>query len=432
MPLTIDRIHSNECIIGIIGMGYVGFPLALTFVEAGFPVIGFDIDQKKVEAISKGESYFKHIPESRSREVFSKKLLSATSSYEEISKCDAVIICVPTPLDHHLEPDLQYIIQTAEAIAPYLAPNTLVSLESTTWPGTTEEVLLPLLEAKSQRRIGKDLYLCFSPEREDPGNKKYGTKTIPKLVGGVDEESLSLAVALYSKAVLHVVPVSTTRVAELAKLFENIFRSVNIALVNELKLICDPMNIDVFEVIRAAGTKPFGFMPFWPGPGLGGHCIPIDPFYLTWKAKEYGISTRFIELAGEINRSMPKYVVSKVQDCLNYYSKSLKGSRILILGLSYKSDIDDMRESPSLELIHLLEKKGAICDYHDPLVPEIGLSREYNDLAGRISQPLSSNYDCFLLATAHSSFSKDEIMSYAVPIVDTRNFLPKQRLVFTA
>lgn len=430
-PLTIDRIKTKQITVGIVGLGYVGFPLALVFAEAGVKVVGFDIDEHKISQINQGTSYIHHINEERLLRV--KKKIKATTDYSFVVECDAVIICVPTPLDHHLEPDLRYIVETCHAIAPHLKPHTLVSLESTTWPGTTDEVVRSILEQESSLKVGEDLYLSFSPEREDPGNKQFATKNIPKLVGGIDPKSLELAVALYSLAIEKIVPLSSTKVAELAKLFENIFRSVNIALVNELKVICEPMGIDVWEVIEAAGTKPFGFMPFWPGPGLGGHCIPIDPFYLTWKAKEYGIATRFIELAGEINRSMPKYVVSKVQDCLNFFGKAVKGSRILILGLAYKSDVDDMRESPSLELIHLLELKGARVDYHDPYFTEIGMTREYSDLAGRKHQPLSAAYDCFLLATKHSSFCQKEILSFEVPVIDTRNFLPKHnKLVFQA
>lgn len=432
MPISIDRIKAKKVTVGIVGLGYVGFPLALVFAEAGVNVIGFDIDESKISAIAEGKSYIRHINHGRLQEARKTQRLKATSDYKLISECDAIIICVPTPLDHHLEPDLRFIVQTADAIAPHIQPHTLVSLESTTWPGTTEEVLQPILEAKGKVHLGKDLYLCFSPEREDPGNKSYGTRNIPKLVGGANQESLDMAVALYTLAIEKVVPLSSTRVAETAKLFENIFRSVNIALVNELKIICEPMGIDVWEVISAAGTKPFGFMSFWPGPGLGGHCIPIDPFYLTWKAKEYGVRTRFIELAGEINRSMPRYVVNKVQDCLNSFGKPLKGTKILILGLAYKADIDDMRESPSLELMKLLEEKGAVVAYHDPFVPEIGMSREYSQFAGRKSQPLSERYDCFVLATKHSTFSQEEILAHGVPVVDTRNFLPKQKLVFSA
>jgi UDP-N-acetyl-D-glucosamine dehydrogenase len=432
MPISIDRIRTKEITVGIVGLGYVGFPLALVFAEAGVTVIGFDIDETKISAIAEGRSYIRHINHGRLQDTRKSQRLSATADYQQIAKCDAVIICVPTPLDHHLEPDLKFIVQTAEAIAPHLQPHTLVSLESTTWPGTTEEVVQPILETKGQVKLDCDLYLCFSPEREDPGNKSYGTKNIPKLIGGANQKSLEIAVALYGLSIEQVIPLSNMRVAETAKLFENIFRSVNIALVNELKIICEPMGIDVWEVIHAAGTKPFGFMPFWPGPGLGGHCIPIDPFYLTWKAKEYGVRTRFIELAGEINRAMPRYVIGKVQDCLNFYGKPLKGARILILGLAYKSDIDDMRESPSLELIKLLEDKGSSVDYHDPYIPEIGMSREYSKFAGRKSQEMSHHYDCFVLATKHSTFSKEEILSYGVPVVDTRNFLPKQKQVFAA
>nr|NGX58780.1 UDP-N-acetyl-D-glucosamine 6-dehydrogenase [Chlamydiota bacterium] len=395
-------------------------------------VIGFDVDETKIQAINQGKSYIKHIDNNRLMAVHDKQLLFATTDFQRVAECDALIICVPTPLDHHLDPDLRYVVETCEAFAPYLQPHTLVSLESTTWPGTTDEVVKPILEAKGKRKLGHDLYLSYSPEREDPGNKLFGTKNIPKLVGGADQESLNLAVAFYSLAIQKVVPLSSTKVAECAKLFENIFRSVNIALVNELKVICDRMGIDVWEIIKAAGTKPFGFMSFSPGPGLGGHCIPIDPFYLTWKAKEYGIRTRFIELAGEINRSMPRFVVSKVQDCLNNYGKAVKGSRILIIGLAYKSDIDDIRESPSLKLIKLLEEKGAIVGYHDPYIPEIGKTREYGHLAGRKHQELSDNYDCFLVATFHSNFSKEKILSYGVPVVDTRNSFSKHEHVYPA
>lgn len=429
MPISLDKIQKREVTIGVVGLGYVGLPLSLVFADAGLKVIGFDIDPNKIKAIKEERSYIRHICSDRLKQA--SPLFHATEDFKQIGRCDAVIICVPTPLDQHLEPDLKYIIDTTESIAPHLQPHTLVSLESTTWPGTTEEVMQPILE-KTSLRLGKDLYLCFSPEREDPGNKSFNTKTIPKLVGGANKESLDLAVALYGLAIEHIVPLSGTRVAECAKLFENIFRSVNIALVNELKIICEAMGIDVWEVIHAAQTKPFGFMPFWPGPGLGGHCIPIDPFYLTWKAKEFGLRTRFIELAGEINRAMPKYVIDKVQDCLNTHAKPLKGSKILILGLSYKSDIDDIRESPSLKLIELLEAKGALADYHDPYIPEIPPTREHASLTGKKSHALSDQYDCFILATKHSCFSKEEIMSHGVPIVDTRNFLPKTSQVIQA
>lgn len=432
MPISLDKIKNGDVTVGIVGLGYVGLPLSLVFAEAGIKVIGFDIDHQKIEAIAEGRSYIKHLNHGRIGESVDAGKFSATSDFAQAGFCDALIICVPTPIDHHLEPDLKYIISTARSLAPHLAPHTLVSLESTTWPGTTEEVLLPILEESGKVKLGDNLYLAFSPEREDPGNKSFSTKNIPKLVGGADQQSLDIAAALYRLAIDHVVPLSSTRSAETAKLFENIFRSVNIALVNELKVICDHMGIDVWEVIKAASTKPFGFMPFWPGPGLGGHCIPVDPFYLTWKAKEFGVHTRFIELAGEINRYMPRYVVEKLQDCLNTYGKAVKGSRILLLGLAYKPDLDDMRESPSLELIRRLEQKGATVDYHDPFIPEIGMTREFPELAGRTSSPISSDYDCLLLATVHSSFSKEEIFELGVPIVDTRNFFPKSEHVFPA
>ncbi len=431
MPLTRERIAAKSCTVGIVGLGYVGLPLGLVFAEAGFRVLGLDIDQAKIDALAKGESYIKHITASRVQAAAGR--LTATTDFSRVAECDAVIICVPTPLDHHLEPDLRFITDTGRAIAPHVQPGTLVVLESTTWPGTTVEVLQPILETEGRVKIGRDLYLCFSPEREDPGNPTFSTKTIPKLVGGVDQASLDLAVALYGGALDRVVPVSSTQVAESAKLLENIFRCINIALVNELKIIFDKMGIDVWEVIRAASTKPFGFMPFWPGPGLGGHCIPIDPFYLTWKAKEFGINTRFISLAGEINRGMPDWVVAKVMDCLNEQGKALKGSRILLFGAAYKANVDDMRESPSLELIELLEAKGAKVAYHDPWVPILPATREHASLAGRTSQPIAPTYDCFLIATAHSSFKPDEILAQGVPVVDTRNLCPRSHpLVFPA
>lgn len=428
----LERIRTKTLTVGVIGLGYVGYPLALLFAEADVNVIGFDIDTHKVDSINAGHNYIRHIDASRLKALRANKRLEARSDFAKVAECQALIICVPTPLSTHMEPDLTYIEATCRSIGPYLQPHTLVSLESSTWPGTTEEVMRPILEKLSPYRSGKDLHICYSPEREDPGNGHYNTRNIPKLVGASDPKALEIATALYSLAVDSTVALSCTRVAEAAKLFENIFRSVNIALVNELKVILDPMGIDVWEVIKAAGTKPFGFMPFWPGPGLGGHCIPIDPFYMTWKAKEYGMHTRFIELAGEINRSMPKWVVSKIQDCLNQHEKPVKGSRILVLGLSYKPDVDDMRESPSLELIHLLEKKGAITSYHDPYIPTIGATREYGDLAGRSSSALSCDFDCFVVCTRHSGFQADEILSHGVPVVDTRNLLPKHPLVFTA
>ena len=432
LPATLEKIANQSIVVGVIGLGYVGLPLSFALAEAGVEVIGFDVDSSKIESINAGKSYIQHINHGRLEQVIASGKFSATTEYERSSACDVLVICVPTPLNHHLEPDLSYVVATCEALAPHLNVGTLVSLESTTWPGTTREVVVPALDAGSGLTAGVDYYVCFSPEREDPGNCDYGTSTIPKLVGASDAASLELAAAFYRLCIDEVVPIASTEVAETAKLFENIFRSVNIALVNELKVICDSMGINVWAVIEAAATKPFGFMPFWPGPGLGGHCIPIDPFYLSWKAKAFGITTRFIELAGEINRSMPHYVVGKVQDCLNDYGKPLKGARILILGLSYKADIDDMRESPSLELIRLLEGKGGYVDYHDPNIPVIGMTREYSDLAGRKSAVISGHYDCFLLATAHSCFDSNAILAAGVPVVDTRNVLPRQQGVYPA
>ncbi|MEM1282950.1 MAG: nucleotide sugar dehydrogenase [Chlamydiota bacterium] len=423
-PLTLDRVISKQITIGIIGLGYVGVPLALSFASQGVRVVGFDVDQTKVTMIQQGESYYKHICKKSFKPLTKKKLLSATTDYQYISACDAIIICVPTPLNENLEPDLQYIVQTCESIKPHIEPGTLVSLESTTWPGTVDEIVVPYFSEK------QDIYVCYSPEREDPGNKDYNTKNIPKLLSGINRKSLEFGKALYALAIDTVVPVKTTKAAEAAKLFENIFRSVNIALVNEMKIICDEMDIDVWEVLSASSTKPFGFMPFSPGPGLGGHCIPIDPYYLSWKARQYGINTRFIELAGEINRSMPKYVIAKVQDCLNLYEKSLKGSKILILGLAYKADIDDMRESPSLELMRLLTEKGARVSYYDPYLPTIPQNRKFQQFIGMQNTHPSSEYDCFLLATAHSCFSPQEFLSHGVPIVDTRNFFPAHDNVF--
>lgn len=431
MSLTFDNIRDKKIKIGVIGLGYVGYPLSLVFSQAGVKVQGFDIDKSKIEMLNRGENYIKHVNRDSLLEAIEAGF-SATDDFSRISECQVAIICVPTPVDAHLEPDLRFIVDTCKAIAPHLAPGTLVSLESTTWPGTTREVVQPILESEGPRRVGKDLYLCFSPEREDPGNKQFGTSSIPKLVGGINKESLHLAVAMYELAIREVVPLSNPEVAEAAKLFENIYRSVNIALVNELKVILSTMGIDVWEVISAAATKPFGFQAFWPGPGLGGHCIPIDPFYLSWKAKEYGVNTRFIELAGEINRAMPNYVVSKVQDCLNDFGKALRGAKILIFGVAYKADIDDMRESPALRLMELLEAKGAQVDYHDPYIPVIGQTRDHVHLAGRKSVDPQAGYDCFLMATKHSIFNIAEIQALGVPIVDTRNCVPRTDLVYQA
>lgn len=380
--------------------------------------------------LNSGKSYLRHLGNDRVRAALANNKFRCFSEFSSVNDCQAVIICVPTPLDRHLQPDLSFVENTVRGIANYIQVGTLVSLESTTWPGTTLEVVRPLLESGSGNlRVGESLFLCFSPEREDPGNKSYTTKSIPKLVGADDPRSMELAVALYRAAIDTVIPVSGTRVAEMAKLYENIFRGVNIALANEMKVILDRMNIDVWEVIRAASSKPFGFMPFYPGPGLGGHCIPLDPFYFSWKAKEYGFNARFIELAGEINRGMPQYVVGKVQECLNDRGKSIRGCRILVIGLAYKPDVDDLRESPSLVLIDLLERRGAAVNYHDPYISVIHSTREHAQVAGRTSRAISPDYDCFVLATHHQCLDASEILSHGVPVIDTRHFFSDHPLV---
>jgi UDP-N-acetyl-D-glucosamine dehydrogenase len=420
----IDRIQAREARVGVIGLGYVGLPLVMEFGRAGFHVVGFDIDAHKVDSLARGESYIRHIPAARVRELVETGRLSTTTDFSRIGEVDAALICVPTPLTRQREPDLSYIVRTAEAIAPHLHSGQLIILESTTYPGTTDDVLLGLLE-KHGLRAGADFLLAYSPEREDPGNPDFSTGRIPKVVGGVGQEALAAADALYAQIVVKTVPVSSARTAEAVKLTENIFRSVNIALVNELKVIYARMGIDIWEVIEAAKTKPFGYMPFYPGPGLGGHCIPIDPFYLTWKAREYGVQTRFIELAGEVNTSMPDYVIQVLTDALNDHRKSIKGSSILILGLAYKKDVGDPRESPSFRLMELLSHKGAIIDYHDPYVPEIPHMREYPQFAGRHSiewnRDTLASYDAVLIATDHSDVDYRALGEAARLIVDTRN-----------
>jgi len=423
MPITLEKIEKRKVTVGVIGMGYVGLPLSLDFCDGGAVVVAIDIDPTKVEQLNRGSSYLSGVSDERIASYRKAGKISASSDVSCVADCDAVIICVPTPVSAHLEPDLSYVVSTCESIASHITPGTLVCLESTTWPGTTEEVVQPLLPT---------CHVAFSPERVDPGNTDYTTRDIPKLVAGVGEVSGRLAAALYRIAVEEVVEVSTTRVAEASKLLENIFRGVNIALVNELKVIFHKMGIDVWEVIESAATKPFGFLPFWPGPGLGGHCIPIDPFYLSWKAKEFGITTRFIELAGEINRSMPEWVTSRVQDQLNEMGKPLKGARILILGLAYKADVGDLRESPSLKLIDLLQQKGASVEYNDPFFAQIPRTREYMNLMGKKSCPPSANFDLMLMATAHSTYQPEELLSIGVPIIDTRNFFPHHELVCKA
>jgi len=411
--------------ISVIGLGYVGLPLAIQFARAKVSVLALDIDAAKVDSINQGRSYIKHIAQETIDEVVTAKKLRASTDLTQVKDVEAVIICVPTPLNKNREPDISFILETGRAIAPYLAKGSLVVLESTTYPGTTDENLRAVLENSSGMKAGADFHLAFSPEREDPGSEQSELKRVPKLIGGYTQACLDRAVALYSKVVDTVVPVSSCRVAEAAKLLENIFRSVNVALVNELKLIYAAMGIDIWEVIEAAKTKPFGFMPFYPGPGLGGHCIPIDPFYLTWKAREYGKHTRFIELAGEINTAMPEHVVNRVVDALNAGNKAVNGSRVLILGLAYKPNIDDERESPSYFLMDLLAQRGAIVEYYDPYIPAIKRTREHSHWTGKESVPWNrdviGSFDLVLIATNHGCVNYQELADWAQCIVDTRN-----------
>jgi UDP-N-acetyl-D-glucosamine dehydrogenase len=418
----LQKIESKNAIIGIVGLGYVGLPLLMEFVEQEFSTIGFDVDDKKVDLLNKGKSYIKHIADERIAAVVDSKLFSATSDFSRIKEVDCILICVPTPLTRYREPDLSYIKNTSETLAKHLREGQLIVLESSTFPGTTEEVMKPILE-KSGLKGDVDFWVAFSPEREDPNNPKYNTRSIPKVVGANTEEARKLVSALYDQVIVKTVPVSSSQAAEATKLLENIFRSVNIALVNEMKIILDRMGIDVWEVIEAAKTKPFGFMPFYPGPGLGGHCIPIDPFYLTWKAREYEMNTRFIELAGEINTSMPFWVVRKLMDALNDRGKSLKGSKILVLGAAYKKDIDDPRESPSFKLMEILIDRGAEVDYNDPFIPELPSMRMY-DVKGKSVELTEKNlaeYDCVLVSTDHSVYDFDFIVKHAQLVIDTRN-----------
>jgi UDP-N-acetyl-D-glucosamine dehydrogenase len=415
-----ERLNKRTAVIGIIGLGYVGLPLTLRYSEAGFRVLGIDIDGAKVERLNRGESYINHIKSDDIARAHEHGF-EATSDFTRAGEPDALIICVPTPLNAYREPDLSFVLDTADALLPFMRPGQVLSLESTTYPGTTDEELKPRLESRGFV-IGRDVFLVFSPEREDPGNPNFHTRTIPKVCGGVTAACLEAGVALYSPAIDQVVPVSSTRAAELTKLLENIHRAVNIGLVNEMKVIADRMDIDIHEVIRAAATKPFGFTPYYPGPGLGGHCIPIDPFYLTWKARQYGLHTRFIELAGEINSDMPHWVIGKVTDALNQRGKAVMGSRVLVLGIAYKKDVEDMRESPSVELMEILRDKGAVVDYADPHVPAFPRMREhYFDLKSVELNPQTiASYDVVLLATAHSAFDYELIRQYAALIVDTR------------
>jgi len=438
MKDIIQKIDQKTVVIGIVGLGYVGLPLALEYALKGFKTIGFDIDERKIPLLNSGKSYIKHIKADKIKKVVDSKKFFATADFSRLPEADAIIICVPTPLNEHREPDISYIENSGKVIAQYLRSGQFVSLESSTYPGTTEEILLPMFEnapitqmskVKGQKSkvkpfvVGKDFFLAFSPEREDPNNPNYSTATIPKVVGGVTSNCLKVALAVYNQVIVKTVPVSSPRAAEATKLLENIYRSINIALVNELKMVFERMNIDVWEVIDAAATKPFGFQAFYPGPGLGGHCIPIDPFYLTWKAREFEISTKFIELAGEINTFMPYYVIEKAAEILNNFKKSLNGSKVLILGASYKKDIDDMRESPSLKLIEILREKGAKVDYNDPYVSKLPKTRKYQyDMESvELSKKNLAKYDLVLLSTDHTEYNYKFIAANSKLILDTRN-----------
>ena len=421
----VEKFRSRDATIGIVGLGYVGCPLALTAAKAGFRVLGVDVNASRVEALNCGHSGIRHIDDNQIAEMIRQKRFRATTDSTELKDADAILICVPTPLTQHREPDLSYIVNTTASIAKIVRPGQLIVLESTTYPGTTIEVMKPLLEANGLRS-GQDFFLAFSPEHEDPGNATHDTASIPKVIGGDGPDALAAVDALYSQFVVRTVRVSSPATAEAVKLTENIFRSVNIALVNELKVVYAAMGIDVWEVIEAAKTKPFGFMPFYPGPGLGGHCIPIDPFYLTWKAREFDIATRFIELAGEINTRMPYLVVNRMAEALDrLVGRGLAGARILLLGLAYKKNVDDMRESPSLKLIELLEKRGAHVDYHDPYIPVVPPTREHSELQGRRSVPLDSatlaGYDGVLISTDHDDVDYAAVVAHAKLVVDTRN-----------
>ena len=420
----ISKIDNRSAVIGIVGMGYVGLPLALRYSYAGFRVIGFDIERGKVEKLNDSQSYIEHIS-AKSITDARNKGFEASADFSRVSELDAVIICVPTPLNAYREPDLSFILGTTDALVPHLRAGQVISLESTTYPGTTDEELRPRIESRGFK-VGEDVFLVFSPEREDPGNMNFKTRSIPKVCGGTTPACRTAGVALYAAAIDEVVPVNSTRAAELTKLLENIHRAVNIGLINEMKIIADRMDIDIYEVINAAATKPFGFTPYYPGPGLGGHCIPIDPFYLTWKARQYGLHTRFIELAGEINNDMPHWVVNKVTNALNDRGRSIKGSKILVLGITYKKNVDDMRESPSVKLMEILRSKGAELAYSDPHVPVFPKMREHHfDLESvQLTRESIASYDLLLLATNHSAFDYALIQQHAKVIVDTRGVYP--------
>jgi len=416
----IQKFKNKTAVIGVVGLGYVGLPLALRYVDVGYKVIGFDNDPMKPQSISGGVTYIKHIPGSKIKAARLKGFC-ATTNFQRSREVDALILCIPTPLDSHREPDLSFVMNTLESLLPYLKTGQVISLESTTYPGTTEELLKPKIE-EAGFVVGDDFFLVYSPEREDPGNVKFTMHAIPKICGGATKRCLDVGVALYNEIIDEVIPVSSTRAAEMTKLLENIHRAVNIGLVNEMKTVADRMGIDIYEVIDAAATKPFGFVPYYPGPGLGGHCIPIDPFYLTWKAREYGINTRFIELAGEVNSQMPAWVVGKVTDGLNQHKKAVNGSRVLILGVAYKKNIDDMRESPAVEIMSQLENLGAKVEYSDPYVSVMPKMRRYSfDLKSvQLSAVILTEYDCVILTTDHDLFDYEMILKEARLIVDTR------------
>ncbi|WP_439497833.1 nucleotide sugar dehydrogenase [Bosea sp. (in: a-proteobacteria)] len=428
-----DRVRDRSIVVGIVGLGYVGIPLALMILRQGIRVIGFDIDEKRVDELNAGQCVIKHIPTAPIVEGVRSGQFQATSDFDRLSEPDALLIAVPTPLTRHREPDLSFVVRTTEAIGKCLRKDQLIVLESTTYPGTTDDVLRPLLEKASGLKSGEDFFLAFSPEREDPGNLDFNTATIPKVIGGDGADALAMADALYGAFVTRTVPVSSTATAEAVKLSENIFRAVNIALANELKQVYAAMGIDVWEVIEAAKTKPFGFMPFYPGPGLGGHCIPIDPFYLTWKAREYDITPRFIELAGQINTGMPYLVVDRLAELVDIrLRKNFSGARILLLGVAYKKNIEDTRESPALKLIELIQKRGAEVEYHDPHVPVIRPTREHPELTGRESVPLTqealSGFDAVLIATDHDDVDYDLVVRHSRLVVDTRNVCARRKV----
>lgn len=421
----LDKIEQRTYTVGIIGLGYVGLPLMWTFHQNNMPVIGFDVDETKIDCINAGKPYIKHLGTEMMQTLSQSEKCDATADFNRLPEADALMLCVPTPLDEHREPEMFYVEQTCETVGQYLREGQLVLLESTTYPGTTEDLIIPLLQEKSGLKAGEDFYVAYSPEREDPGNPNFNTAKIPKVVGGHTEEALKLACALYDTSIVQTVPVTDTKTAEAVKITENVFRSVNIALVNELKMVYEKMGIDIHEVLEAADTKPFGFMKFTPGPGLGGHCIPIDPFYLTWKAREFGENTRFIELAGEINTSMPKYVIDRTLKALNAHKKPINGSKVLVIGLAYKPDIDDIRESPTFKIMDLLDEYGATVSYYDSYIPKINPTREHANWTGVESiewdNEIIETFDAVIISTNHSDINYKQLADWCDCIIDTRN-----------